>query len=465
VANESTSSGYAVTINGSAKTISTNTSAQNLYDYSQWWIAQSGNMIYVEPVGSDGSTLSLATGWVFSPGASFDYGSLRIAGGTIAFGTPGTLSPRLGAITVRFTAAGTYVMSGADFGGAVVLTNTSVGAVTVELPAGVTYTNTGPSITVVEPQIYQSVTLTGGVSGSRVQLYDTLASAELYNSIPASWPFTWTDTVPYAEDRAIRLRAMSEPGATAHIFIDQAIGTLTLVSPSVSFLVAQELDTVYNLNGVNGSTVTGVEIVDGTLRVQVSTGSITWQELYAYETYWLWAEVGIRDEGRFAFAPDIANYRWYDFKLKNTTSPSVPLVVSGGYGVDGDTLTSIAMIDTTGGTIIMAPDHVAVKFIDLAPGSSVVTGDIADVAAECQSALTSQGYTMTLATKLNTIDTLPTLAEIEASSVLAKETTVNSVATQVIAAAQTTPIEVNIKKVNDLVVIGSGTEVDPWGPE
>lgn len=42
--------------------------------------------------------------------------------------------------------------------------------------------------------------------------------------------------------------------------------------------------------------------------------------------------------------------------------------------------------------------------------------------------------------------------------------TASEVAAAVLAALQATTIPVNIKKVNDLVVDGTGTELDPWGP-
>lgn len=38
------------------------------------------------------------------------------------------------------------------------------------------------------------------------------------------------------------------------------------------------------------------------------------------------------------------------------------------------------------------------------------------------------------------------------------------IAAAVLSAAQTTPIQANIKKVNDITVTGSGTTPDPWGP-
>lgn len=62
---------------------------------------------------------------------------------------------------------------------------------------------------------------------------------------------------------------------------------------------------------------------------------------------------------------------------------------------------------------------------------------------------------------------LPTLTEIEAST-LAKESTVASLndisAADILAAAAATPISVNVKKVNDVTIKGLGTESNPWGP-
>lgn len=42
--------------------------------------------------------------------------------------------------------------------------------------------------------------------------------------------------------------------------------------------------------------------------------------------------------------------------------------------------------------------------------------------------------------------------------------TANQIAQAVLTAAQTTPIHSDIRKVNDYVVAGEGTEVNPWGP-
>lgn len=496
VANEATALGYAVTINGAAKTIATNTSAQNLYDHSQWWVAQSANVVYAEPIDSDGSTLRFASGWVFTPGAAFDYGSLRVAGGTIAFGTPGTLSPRLGAITIRFTAAGTYAMGDADFGGAVTLTNTSGGAVTVELPAGVDYTNTGPSITVVEPQIYQSITVSGGVAGTTVQIFDLNGRGELANLVPTSWPYTWTDSIPYAADIRFRVRA----GKVGKLLVTQEAGTATSAAPSVGFLLAQSDATVYNSKGIDGSAVTGISIVDGTLTIELSSGTLVstargfkirvdaWK-IFAYASWWETTEEGIRDEVRTVDAPDGANIRIYSMGLKNTSDPSYTVEIYGAYVVDAVTGYSADLNDPSGGNISYAPDHVVVQYVDLAPGSSVVTGDISDVAAQCQSALTAQGLTTTRAAKLDKLDANvssaggataleirselavelaridvavstvggASLAEIEASTTLAKEATV---ASRLAASAYTAPDNAGISAINSRLPVNPAAVSD-----
>lgn len=449
---ESVASEYTATINGSTKTIATDTSAQNLYDYSQWWVCQSDNVIYDEPAISDGTTLTFFSGWVFTPGSSFNY-DLRIAGGTIAFGTPGPLTPRLGTITIRFTSAGTYIMSGADFGGPITLTNTSGGSVTVELPAGVSYTNTGPDITVVEPQTYQSITVSGGVPGTRIQGFDLNGRGELFNLVPSSWPYTWTDSIPYTADIRFRVRA----GKVGKLLITQEAGTATLSTPSVGYLLSQTDADIYNSKGIDGSTVTGIAIDDGNLTIELSSGTLVsttrgyklrvdpWK-LFAYASWWETTEEGIRDEVQTVDAPDGGNIRIYSMGLKNTSSPSYTVELYGAYVVDAVTGYAADLVDSTGGNFSFAPDHVVVQYIDLAPGSSVITGDVSDI--------------------ITPLSSLPTLANIEASTVLAKEATVEAlviptgeeIAIDVLNAATTFPINANMVQTNNVALQGDGTE-------
>ena len=289
---------------------------------------------------------------------------------------------------IEITAPGSYDFSGNSFIGYgangttdAMIYNNSGGAVELIIPlADVTPTirnGVGASTTITQPTNNQSVTLINGVNGSRVQIFDLTSNTELVNQVVATFPFTWTDPTPYVADREIRLRVAYQNGINASIFIDQIIGTATNASPDITFLLNQIVDTVYNINGIDGATVTDVTIDDALLLVEVDTGSVSWATIYAYETYWLFTEDGIRDESRFILAVDQANYRVFDFKIKNITSPSVPLVITGGYGVDGVTGQSIDIIDTTGGTIFNAPDHV----VAFATGSGVTPGDKTDIAA------------------------------------------------------------------------------------
>jgi hypothetical protein len=73
-------------------------------------------------------------------------------------------------------------------------------------------------------------------------------------------------------------------------------------------------------------------------------------------------------------------------------------------------------------------------------------------------------------TKTDTLVNGPTLVQIEASTVLAKEATLASKSSQASVTALGNPIQAgavvdaNIIKVNDVFVDGSGTKADPWGP-
>lgn len=93
--------------------------------------------------------------------------------------------------------------------------------------------------------------------------------------------------------------------------------------------------------------------------------------------------------------------------------------------------------------------------------------ELARVDVAVSSRLATTGYT---APYNAGIAALPTLAEIEASTVLAKEASFTDVPTaaenaaEILAAAQIAPIHSDIRKVNGSAIDGAGTEGDPWGP-
>jgi hypothetical protein len=234
------------------------------------------------------------------------------------------------------------------------------------------------------PLDYAKIKLTGYILGTRIQIYDTTNNVELYNGIPATTTLDLES--PYVADANLRIRAMYVNGATAKKFVEF---TDTLTVSGVNRSIVQEDETVYILNGINGSTVTTVEIEDANLLVKVDTGIINWADIYAYETYWLGTEEGIRDEGRFIEAIDPANYKLFNFKVKNVSSPTAPLLLTGGWAVDGITGKSIDIIDTTGGTIFSAPDHVVA--FETSGGGSGGGATPAEIWGYAQRRLTSAG--------------------------------------------------------------------------
>ena len=226
--------------------------------------------------------------------------------------------------------------------------------------AFLTYTDVGGvrrSIPVINNQ---AVTVSGATAGSRIQIYDLTSNTELYNGTP-TFPYTWTDPDPYVADREIRLRVSYVSGGTAaKKYISATIGTLTEEDFELSYLVAQEDDDVYITNAVDGSTVTGITINDTTDTFEVNKpgGELSLQELYAQALYFRFTETGIRGDRMATTGIDTANYSITGKTIKNVSSPSVPLKITGGWVTDADTDDPIDLIDTTGGTIFLAPPHV-----------------------------------------------------------------------------------------------------------
>lgn len=345
---------------------------------------------------------------------TFDGGTLNIgAAGTYTFAATSPI------ISMTPTAPGTYVMGAATFGGTVDLRNTTAHDITVEVPAGTTTTilnSPGAGvITVSSPQIYQSVTITGGTAGTRLQIYDTTNTTELYNDIPGSWPHTWTDGTPAAGDRDIRVRASYVSGAIAKEFIEATAGTCGTTEPSnaITYPIAQVADSTYDDNAVDGSAVTGVTFTDASpdvVNIDVAANTISWKTIYAAWVYYAFTETGIATDIDYIDGIDTANYILSNMQIKNTSSPTAPLVVSGGYGRDATTGASVDLVDTTGGTLIFAPDHV----VSYAVGSGVTSQDKTDIA------------------------------------------------TAVLSAASASPIHADAKKMNAATVYGTGTPADLW---
>jgi hypothetical protein len=158
--------------------------------------------------------------------------------GIVVRGATGIYSPKLETATVRFTAAGTYDLRGATISGTLTLANTSGGAVTVQLQPGVTFVNSGPSIT-VDNAVSATLTLTGLQTGTEVRVYRASDSVELAGTDTTagsvfSYPYTWTADVPVFVT-VIKLG-----------FRWLRIDTVTLGAANQSIPIFQQADPAYN---------------------------------------------------------------------------------------------------------------------------------------------------------------------------------------------------------------------------
>lgn len=469
-----------ISVNGGTSTVSITASKTFalLYQMAQWWAHQQANMIYSVPVTSNGvqgytaamnvtvttgggftlsgtGTLSMGGNTLtteFAGGGTYTFTGGTFAqastlpsftGGTITMPAEGTYSPGVsGSIIVFNPSAGavTYHMGGGTYSGTLDLRNANAHAMTLELPAGTTYTtasNTGGAITVSTPAIYQSVTISGATAGSRIQIYDLTSSTELYNNTP-TFPFTWTDGSPASATRAIRLRVAYCTASTANVFVDTGIGTCGTTAPSnaISFLVSPVVDSVYTANLIDGTAITDCSITTFNLHVDVNTGSTTWQHIYAFMTYWLSTAVGIADQFLEMTATDQTHYIFStahgSFKIKNVTSgPTVPLLITGGNAQpDSGSVTSI--LDTTGGSIFCIEGQV----VPFTTSSQAV--NLATVQAGIAASFSFNG-----------------------ANVNANLAALNGVT---VAPAVPGKIDANITHVHGTQVNGAGTSGSPWGP-
>lgn len=337
---------------------------------------------------------------------TFAGGTLNLgAAATYAFATTGDII-----LSMTPTAPSTYAMASVTATGELDLRNTTAHAITVELSSeaaalAITSNNTGGTITISAPQVYQQVPITNITTTSRVQIYDESAIApvgdrELYNDIPGATSVTWTDPLPAVATRDIRVRITDVVGASAKEMIESSIGTcgITEETKSVSYRASQVNDDVYIANAIDGSAVTDITIDDteDVVKIAISGGgSKSWPQIYAYQVYWLDTEAGIRDDFAFIEAPDTANYRITGFKIRNDDAS--PLVLTGGYGVDATTGDYIDVIDTAGSTGNIFPDvaHVVAKIVTVG-GANIITGDIADIPEAVATAVTGHAKTLTV---------------------------------------------------------------------
>jgi hypothetical protein len=267
---------------------------------------------------------------------------------------------------VEITATGTYNFFGNEFTGYgadgstdAVIYNNSGGAVTLQLAAGDTSptvrNGTGASTVINLPQALAQVT--GIVSGSRIYVYNVTQAAEIDNAIVSgtSWSLSYDDGNEFTDGDIVEVRIVYNSGTTAKK--PQKISAVATLS-GWSALAAQENDTVYNTNAIDGSTVT--EFTADYPNVQIDAndvdGETTVQRIYAWFSYIQMEADGVKYFFNGLTADDAVNYQIHvsvvDLKLDNTNS-TTPLMVIGGrlYRDDGTTV-----IDAASNSIQLDPD-------------------------------------------------------------------------------------------------------------
>lgn len=329
-------------------------------------------------------------------------------------------------------------------------------------------TSDGATVDIVSSPVYQTVTISNATAGSRIQIYDTTHSTELYNGTP-TFPYTWTDPSPATSSRAIRLRVAYVSGATAKEFIEANIGTCGTSSgdAAVSYLVGQVNDTTYNSNGINGPSIyagSGITFTDATpdrVNCNIGGGSVTWPTIYACFVYWNFTATGIANDFTYVDAPDTANYLLSGMKVRNTSATG--LMVIGGYGRDASTGLSKDIIDTAGstGNIFLAPDHVVAY---QTTGTYAITGDISTVLAAIPAAATNAAAVRTeLTTELARIDVATSTRLATAGYTAPDNAGVAAIK------AQTDELSIvdgyvaaDAKKMNGATITGNGTSGNKW---
>jgi hypothetical protein len=346
-----------------------------------------------------------------------------LTAGTLSIDGAGTyvFSMSAGIISMTPAAAGTYVMNGCTFSGIIDLRNTSAFSITVKVPNSatvITSNNTGGAIT-IDNSVSVIISAPNLLLGSRVRLYNVTDSVELYNDVLSSTGFNYNFS--WLTNKTMRLTATYCVGTSAKLELS-AIGVVG--SSGLTFLDAQVDDSAYNTLAINGSTVTGFAADYVNFEVNLTTGAnFNGADLYAWWVYNTTTENGIRNFFGGITGIDVANFRI------NASVVSIYL--------DNTTTTSVYQLDNRR---IFRTDGIYPVRTPTSGGGGI------DVNWRDQVLLVQSDQIAQIAA---TVELLPDAAE-------------NAAAT--LAAINTTPPDVNISKINGLLITGVGTEATPWGP-
>lgn len=310
-----------VTITSSQITVATGTANTwaKVYAYSQayYCLNLSSDVLLTT---TDGNNFALPTTTKLSWPAMSNDGTL--VGGWLLL-TAGSHAYSLSGTKVDCTTAGTYAFAGTKFSGTTEFVNSSGGAVTVTLPAGTAYTNTGPNITITVAVDQAEALISSIVPGSRLQIYNVTTATEMVNIINAtsSYSLSYPTGTGYSAGDIVRVRLTYCYGLDAMLPY-QAITQAT--SAGWTVLAAQTADEIYIANNIDGSAVT--EYTADYLNVQIDVSDpdavTTLQRGYAWYCAQMLGDLGIAQYYGAMIAEDAFNYLLntdvLDIKIQNT---------------------------------------------------------------------------------------------------------------------------------------------------
>jgi hypothetical protein len=291
-----------------------------------------------------------------------------------------------GTMTVDFTEAGTYEYRDKTFVGTVTFTNSSGGNVTVAIPQGISYVNTGPNITIDDSLIF---TITGAniIDGTKVRVNNNTQNIELdISTVSGGGGYSWSGVIGTGEDiedgDEIEVRV-------AHYEKQPLTITRTAGSAGLTFTETLAEDMVRTTYGIAESVVddyTQFEADYPDIEINFEgTGDYDWsaEELYCWYKWLITTDFGIRtyfgalepvDIGTLVIKTDVVDMFFDNENAGTSANETTGITISRD-----DPLEPRPKKAGTAGSISVNWSKVYAKVLTVA-GASVITGDISQVA-------------------------------------------------------------------------------------
>jgi len=250
--------------------------------------------------------------------------------------------------------------------------------------------------------VLTAVTVTGFILGARIQVFNVTDGIELYNDIPSTALLRLNYN--WSTNKTVRCRMARVNVLDADATIEQ-VGLIT--SSGAAFLLQPTPDVVYEANAIDGATVT--EFVADYPNVQIdvvdSDGVTTPQRGYAWYMASMMTAQGIATYYNAITAEDELNYR-----------------------------INVAIVDIRVQNVGLLPCVISGARLYRSDGTSIFAAGTAPIQADPGRAFLAQGQ-------------------------------VPQIAAAVLSAAQAAPVHADIRQVNGVTIVGTGTpDTDPWRP-